>query len=106
MVLALRYQHHLVDTIKETIVDESSHGLIYPLVQGAANTLAQADLSSLPDSLAKLAKVAMGYALDVAFIEVMLLASLCSVSAAWFAFKLKRSQRIKPYANTIPESGG
>jgi len=57
-------------------------------VRRASDTLAQADVGELPLNLQAPAKAALTSALDAAFIEVMMAASVCALLAAWCAVSL------------------
>ncbi len=87
-VLALRYKHHLTSTLKDRI-NSDDLAIVEPIAYRAVENLAQADLSDLPEHLQQQAKLALTGALDIAFVEVMLIASLCSLVAAFSATKLQ-----------------
>ena len=91
--LALRYKHHLGESLRTTISNDENLALVEPVAYQAADTLAQADLDSLPENLQVVTKRALTTALDTAFIEVMLVASLCSLLAAWSAMRLTGSRQ-------------
>ncbi|MEM7376061.1 MAG: MFS transporter, partial [Pseudomonadota bacterium] len=88
-LLALRYRHHLDDALRDRVADADTRAQIAPVVRGAADTLTQADLGALPDALHAPARAALGQALDSAFIDVMLIASLFALVAAGCAAGLR-----------------
>lgn len=92
VALALRYKHHLTDSLSAAITDSNQLALIEPIAYRSADTLAQADLSSLPEHLKEVARSALTDALDRAFVEVMIAASLCACVAAYCAFKLSEQR--------------
>ncbi|MEM9601605.1 MAG: MFS transporter [Pseudomonadota bacterium] len=81
-LLALRYRHHLDTALVDQVPDADARAQIAPVVRGAADTLTQADLGALPTVLHPPARAALGQALDSAFIDVMLIASLFALVAA------------------------
>ena len=88
VVLVLRSRHHLINNLTESVLDSDSAAQIRPIVLRASGTLTQADLSELPVSLQAPAKALLTSALDSAFIEVMLAASVCALLAVWCAVAL------------------
>lgn len=87
-VLVLRYRHHLSDQLTLHFKDSDAFAMIETVVHNSANTLAQTDLTELPVSLHEPVQAVLTVALDNAFVEVMLAASLCAVVAAYCAMKL------------------
>ncbi len=92
-VLALRYRYHLDDKLALVVTDSSERTIVEPVLQGAADALAQADLTSLDPNLQTTALEVLTLALDQAFVEVMLTASLFALLAAWFAKALASGVR-------------
>lgn len=92
-VLALRYRHHLDDALGENVSDSADRARIEELVISAADTLAQVDLSPLPAALHTAARATLTDALDRAFIDVMMIASLFALSAAACAAGLRSDGR-------------
>ncbi|MEM6988314.1 MAG: MFS transporter, partial [Pseudomonadota bacterium] len=92
-LLALRYRHHLDGALAEHVTDASIRAQIDPLVRSAADTLAQADLSAVPTAWQTAAQSALTHALDAAFIDVMLIASVFALVAAACAAGLRHHGR-------------
>ena len=88
VLLALRYKYHLKESMRTMVDEDEQLALAEVLTDGATDTLAQADLSQLPAHLKPIARAALTHALDKAFVEVMLAASLCCCMAAFCAFRL------------------
>ena len=98
-LLALRYRHHLGDSLNNMVSDAGARTAIEPVVRGAADTLAQADLSALPAALQPQARLALVDALDAAFVDVMMGASLFALAAAACAAALWSQPRAKDNAD-------
>ncbi len=92
-ILALRYRFHLDGRLVENVTDEAQQSVVGQVVYESADAISQADLTSLPVNLQATAQSVMSGALDRAFIEVMLGASLFSILAAWSAWLLHDSRR-------------
>lgn len=91
--LAIRYSHHLTDALFNNVKDIEARLQVEPIVRDAAKTLAQTDLTALPTELQSKAFATLTVALDKAFVEVMLTASLCALVAAWCAVMLDDAHR-------------
>ena len=87
-VLVLRSRYHLDDNLTVSDLDKESAAMIEPVVRDAIETLAQADLIELPRNLQAPARVLLTSALDSAFVEVMLAATVCALLAVWCAVSL------------------
>ncbi len=87
-VLVLRSRYHLDDNLTVSDLDKESAAMIEPVVRDAIETLAQADLIELPLNLQAPARVLLTSALDSAFVEVMLAATVCALLAVWCAVSL------------------
>lgn len=87
-VLALLCNYHLRAGLETAAVDAVTRATIETPLSNAATTLAQADLSMLPQELQQLSKALLTSALDKAFVQVMLMASVCALLAAWCAARL------------------
>ncbi len=92
-LLTLRYKHHLDSSLIDHVSSTTDRARIAPVVQGATDALALSDLSALPDALQGAARVTMQHALDAAFIDVMLVASVFALAAAACATGLDRQRQ-------------
>ena len=88
VMLVLRSRHHLVVNLTESDLDTEVVAVIEPVIRYATDTLVQADVSELPLNLQAPAIALFTSALDSAFVEVMLAASVCAAAAVWCAVSL------------------
>ncbi len=90
--LALRYQQHLSGSLVANVADEGSMHKIREVIDDAARSITQIDLGALPAHLREPASRTVIDALDSAFIEVMLVASLFAMLAACSALALSQKR--------------
>jgi len=90
--LALRYQQHLSDSLRDVVQSEAVRAQIEPVVRLASGAVGQVDLGGLPFNLQASARQVVIRSLDHAFIEVMLAASLFALLAACSAAALRTSR--------------
>lgn len=88
--LALRYQQRLPQALDAVIASDQDKQAIAAVIAGAAEAVAAPDLSELALRLQLVAMKTLTQALDAAFIEVMIAASVCALAAAAFAMALGR----------------
>lgn len=87
-LLVMLSRYHLNRDLITDFSDAEVLVLVEPVITNAVASLAQADLGGLPARLQVPAKEALTSALDSAFVQVMLAASLMGLLAAWSAIKL------------------